>query len=143
LTTPNTGMVITLDIGEEKDIHPANKQDVGLRFAKLALHHDYGQKDIVPSGPLYKNHRLFSNYIDIEFDYIGSGLMGKNKLNGFEIAGAEGVFIPAKAKIINNQIRVSAQKVKNPKRIRYGWKNYFEATLFNQEGLPASSFQTN
>ena len=143
LVTPKTGMVVTLDIGEEFDIHPANKQDVGLRFANLALHNDYGQKKRIPSGPLYKKQRLFPNYIELEFDNVGSGLMAKNKLTGFEIAGADGNFFPGNAKIINNTIRVSSRKVKNPKRARYGWKNYFEATLFNKEGLPASSFQTN
>ena len=116
---------------------------MGLRFANLALHNDYDQKKRVPSGPLYKKQRLFSNYIELEFDNIGSGLIAKNKLTGFEIAGANGNFFPANAKIINNTIRVSSRKVKNPKRTRYGWKNYFEATLFNKEGLPASSFQTN
>jgi sialate O-acetylesterase len=143
LFLPNTGMAITLDIGEEKDIHPTNKQDVASRLAALALHHNYGQKELVPSGPLYKKHTLHSNYIDIEFDYVGSGLISKNKLTGFEIAGADDVFIPAKATLLNDKIRVRSQKIKNPKRVRYGWKNYFEASLFNQEGLPASSFQTD
>tara|TARA_B110000046_G_C12882517_1_gene350759 strand:- start:60 stop:758 length:699 start_codon:yes stop_codon:yes gene_type:complete len=142
LNIPNTGMAITMDIGEEMDIHPANKQDVGLRLALLALHHNYGQKGLVPSGPLYKNHHIHSNYIDVEFDYLGSGLIGKNDLNGFEIAGTDRVFIAAKAKIINNTIRVNSRKIKSPKYIRYGWKNYFEASLFNKKGLPASSFQT-
>ena len=63
-------------------------------------------------------------------------------LLGFEIATENGSFFPAKAKIVGDKIRVSSNKVKNPKRVRYGWKNYFEATLFNKEGLPASSFET-
>ena len=142
LLLEKTGMAITLDIGEEKDIHPANKQDVGLRLARLALHHDYGKKDVVPSGPLYKSQTLHSKYIDLSFDYVGSGLMSKKDLTGFEIAAFGGDFVPAKAIIIGNQIRVSSKKINNPKLVRYGWKNYFEATLFNQEGLPASSFQT-
>ena len=142
LSLERTGMAITLDIGEEKDIHPANKQDVGLRLARLALPYDYGQKDLVPTGPLYKSQILHPNYIDLSFDHIGSGLWGKNNLSGFEIAASEGGFVPAKAIIIGDQIRVSSKKVKNPKRVRYGWKNFFDATLFNQEGLPASSFET-
>ena len=68
--------------------------------------------------------------------------MGKNNLSGFEIAASEGPFFPAKAIVKGSQIRVSSPKVKNPVRVRYGWKNHFEATLFNKEGLPASSFQT-
>ena len=143
LSTPKTGMAITLDIGEEYDIHPANKLDVGLRLARLALHNDYGKKEIVPSGPLYRDHKILSNFIEIEFDDIGSGLFSKNGLKGFEIAGDDGKFVPGKAKIIGNTVLVSSSTVKTPKRVRYGWSNYFEATLFNKEGLPASSFQTN
>jgi sialate O-acetylesterase len=142
LSTPKTGMAITLDIGEEYDIHPANKLDVGLRLARLALHNDYGKKGIIPSGPLYRDHKILSKFIEIEFDYIGSGLFSKNGLKGFEIAGDNGKFMPGKAKIIGNKVRVSSSKVKTPKSVRYGWSNYFEATLFNKEGLPASSFQT-
>ena len=142
LSTPKTGMAITLDIGEEYDIHPANKLDVGLRLARLALYNDYGKKEIIPSGPLYRDHKILSKFIEIEFDYIGSGLFSKNGLKGFEIAGDNGKFMPGKAKIIGNKVRVSSSKVKTPKSVRYGWSNYFEATLFNKEGLPASSFQT-
>jgi sialate O-acetylesterase len=68
--------------------------------------------------------------------------MAKNDLSGFEIASSDGQFAPAQAKIIGDQIRVSSKMIKNPKGVRYGWKNYFEATLFNLEGLPASSFET-
>ena len=68
--------------------------------------------------------------------------MAKPVLSGFEIASSEGPFVPAKAQIIGNQVRVSSPKVRNPQRVRYGWKNYFEGTLFNLEGLPASSFET-
>ena len=142
LELDKTGMAITMDIGEEKDIHPANKQDVGLRLARLALHNDYGQNEIVPSGPLYQSQKIAEGFIDLSFDYVGSGLMGKNNLSGFEIAASEGPFFPAKAIVKGSQIRVSSPKVKNPVRVRYGWENYFEATLFNKEGLPASSFQT-
>lgn len=137
-----TGMAITLDIGEEEDIHPANKQEVGLRLARLALHNDYGDQDLVATGPLYKSQTLHPNAIDLSFDHIGTGLIAKPVLLGFEIATAEGPFVPAKAQIIGNQVRVSSPKVRNPQRVRYGWKNYFEGTLFNSEGLPASSFET-
>jgi len=137
-----TGMAITLDIGEEEDIHPANKQEVGLRLARLALHNDYGYQDLVATGPLYKSKTLHPNAIDLSFDHIGNGLIAKPVLSGFEIASSEGPFVPAKAQIIRNQVRVSSPKVRNPQRVRYGWKNYFEGTLFNSEGLPASSFET-
>ena len=142
LSLKKTGMAVTLDIGEEKDIHPANKQGVGLRLARLALHYDYDQIEVVPTGPLYKSQTIHSDYIDLSFEHVGSGLKAINGLSGFEIATSDGQFVPAKAKVIGDQIRVSSKMVKNPKRVRYGWKNYFEATLFNQEGLPASSFET-
>ena len=142
LSLENTGMAITLDIGEENDIHPANKQDVGKRLARLALNNDYGMKEVLASGPLYKSKKLYKTYVDITFDYVGTGLNSKGILNGFEIAGSDNVFYPASAKIINEKVRVYSEKVKMPKRVRYGWKNYFDATLFNSEGLPASSFQT-
>ncbi len=142
LALEKTGMAVTLDIGEEDDIHPANKQDVGKRLARLALANDYGKSEVLASGPLYKSQKLFPSYIDLDFDYVGSGLMAKGALQGFEIAGSDSVFYPATAKIQDDKVRVASRKVKNPKYVRYGWKNYFEATLFNAEGLPASSFQT-
>lgn len=142
LSVEKTGMAITMDIGEEDDIHPANKQDVGHRLARLALHYNYGKKDLVPTGPLYKRQTLHSNYIELSFDHVGAGLNGKNSLLGFEIAASDGYFVPAKAIIIGDQIHVSSKKIRNPKHVRYGWKNYFEATLFNEEGFPASSFET-
>jgi len=140
-TTPKTGMAILLDAGEEEDIHPHNKQVVGLRLALLALDKDYG-KDIVSSGPLYKSHQSTATYIDVEFDEIGSGLMFKDNPNDFEIAGDDGVFYNASAQIIDNKVRVSSNKVKNPKTVRYGWKNWVIGSLFNKEGLPASSFSS-
>ena len=143
LDLEKTGMVITLDIGEEKDIHPANKKDVGERFARLALVETYGIKGITPTGPLYKNKTLYPTYIDLSFENVGNGLVGKENLQGFEIAGMDGEFYKAKALIIGDKVRVMSQKVKNPKRVRYGWKNYFKATLYNKDGLPASSFDTN
>ena len=143
LGVEKTGMAVTLDIGEKDDIHPANKQDVGLRLAKLALANDYNKLKVVASGPLYKSKKSYDSYIDLYFDYVGSGLISKGLLDGFEIAGSDSFYYPAKAKIIGDKVRVYSKKVKNPKTVRYGWQNYFDATLFNKEGLPASSFQTN
>ena len=140
-TTPKTGMAILMDIGEKEDIHPKNKQDVGERLALLALAKDYGY-DLVSSGPLYKSHEVFPTYIEVDFDEKGTGLMHKTILEDFEIAGEDGVFHPAQARIVNNKVRVSAQKVSNPKEVRYAWKNWTSGTLFNKEGLPASSFSS-
>ena len=141
-STLKTGMAILSDIGEENDIHPRNKKDVGDRLALLAIMNDYGF-DIVSSGPLYKSHQNFSKYIEVDFKSKGTGLVTKGSLSGFEIAGLNGVFHEASAKIINNKVRVSSEKVNNPMNVRYGWENWFEGTLFNKEGLPASSFSSS
>ena len=139
--TPKTGMAILLDIGEENDIHPRNKQDVGKRLALLALKRDYGF-DIIDSGPLYSKHNIKNGYIEVEFDHIGSGLVARGELDGFEIAGSDGVYFPANAEIKNDKVHVHSDRVEKPKNVRYGWKNYCEATLFNLEGLPGSSFSS-
>ena len=137
-----TGMVVTSDIAEKNDIHPANKQDVGKRLARLALSNDYEKTEFLSSGPLYVDQKIFKSYIDLYFDHKGTGLMAKGKLKDFEIAGEDQNFHPAYATIIEDKVRVSSKKVVNPKFVRYGWKNYFEASLFNKEGLPVSSFRT-
>lgn len=142
LITPKTGMAITMDIGLSKSIHPGNKQDVGSRLAQLALANDY-DKNFVASGPLYKEHRIDGNKMYLEFDYSGSGLMTKNSdLLGFEIAGEDKKYRPATASIKGNTIEVSAIGILEPKYARYAWKDFIIGTLYNQEGLPASSFTT-
>ena len=140
-STDNTGMAVLMDVGEEDNIHAPNKQDVGKRLALLALDNNYGF-DIVSSGPLYKNHKNFKNYIEVDFKNKGSGLDSTGELKDFEIAGDDNVFYDAYARIVNNKVRVSSNKVRNPKHVRYGWKNWIIGTLFNKEGLPASSFSS-
>ena len=141
-TTSKTGMAVIMDIGEEKDIHPHNKQDVGKRLALLALNKDYDY-NIISSGPLFKSHKTYKNYIDIDFENKGSGLISKGVLKDFEIAGDNMIYKKAKAEIIGNKVRVYSNKVRYPKHVRYGWKNWTLGTLFNKEGLPASSFSSN
>ena len=142
LKTKNTGMVVTMDIGNFMNIHPANKQDVGKRLAGLALTNDYNKK-IVASGPLYKNHTISGNKLILQFNHIGSGLKAVNsKLEGFEIAGADKKYVPATAKITGNNVELYATTVQNPVYARYAWSDNGIATLFNKEGLPASSFTT-
>lgn len=139
LKTKNTGMAITMDIGHASSIHPGNKQDVGDRLARLALANDY-TKDIIASGPLYKNHTVKGNTLIIEFQYA-EGLTSKDsEFSGFEIAGDDKVFVPSTATIVDNKVEVAAANLSNPKYVRYAWKDYFEGTLFNKAGLPASSF---
>ena len=142
LLLKKTGMVVTLDIGNNKNIHPSNKQDVGQRLAGLALANDYG-KSIVASGPLYKGHTLKRKSILIEFDHIGSGLMAKDtELFGFEIAGSDKIFVLADAEIKGDKVNVCAKGISKPQYVRYAYRDTSEASLFNKEGLPASSFIT-
>jgi sialate O-acetylesterase len=143
LKIPKTGMVVTLDIGENYDIHPSNKHDVGYRLAGLALANDYDRK-IIASGPLYRDHEINGNKILVNFDHIGSGLTIRHYENSeFEIAGTDEQFFPAQARILNNRVEVFAMKVTQPRHVRYGWSDTTSATLFNIEGLPASSFSSN
>lgn len=137
----NTGMAVLLDIGEENDIHPENKKDVGERLALHALKNQYNL-NLVANGPLYKNHVRKGFRIEISFDHIADGLVSNGKLTGFEVAGKDSIFYPALAKISNNKVVVSSNIVISPVHVRYGWKNWFEAKLFNSEGLPASSFSS-
>jgi sialate O-acetylesterase len=142
LNHPKTGMAVTLDIAAPS-IHPPNKQDVGKRLALWALARDYGRK-VVYSGPLYKSMKLKGDKITLEFQHTGSGLKaGAAGLTGFEIAGADRRFMPAQAVISGKQVLVFSPQVNQPVAVRYAWSNLATASLFNQEGLPASSFRTD
>ncbi|WP_276379619.1 sialate O-acetylesterase [Flavobacterium sp. H4147] len=145
LKLPNTGMAVTTDIGNAKDIHPTNKQDIGLRLAAIAMNNIYGKKQI-NSGPTYKSQEIKGNQIILTFDNIGSGLSTPNsdELKGFEIAGADKVFHSAKAIIKDNKIIVSSDQVQNPVAVHYGWADDDTAiNLFNKEKFPASPFRTD
>jgi sialate O-acetylesterase len=139
----HTGMAVTMDIGNPGDIHPRNKRDVGLRLALWALAKDYGS-DVVFSGPLYREQSIEDGKIRIHFDHAGSGLLAKGgPLTHFEIAGEDQVYHKAEAVIDGKTVLVSASAVSSPVAVRYGWSNTAEPNLFNQEGLPASSFCTD
>lgn len=141
---PNVGMAVALDIGQQMDIHPKNKQDVGDRLARWALAKTYGRKDIVYSGPIYKKMRIEDGKIRIFFDYADDGLTARDGvLSDFVIAGADGHFVPAQAVIDGNTVLVSSEAVKKPAAVRYGWSNWVVGSLFNKAGLPASSFRTD
>ena len=142
LKLDKTGMVVTLDIGEINDIHPSNKHDVGYRLAGLALKNDYNKK-ITASGPLYKNFEVNGKEIYIDFNSIGSGLvLNSNKISEFEIAGKNKIYFKANAKVVGKRISLSSREVLKPMYARYAWSDVSIATLFNKEGLPASSFST-
>ncbi|MEZ5038922.1 MAG: sialate O-acetylesterase [Saprospiraceae bacterium] len=146
LAIPNTAQVVIIDIGEAKDIHPRNKQDVGLRLSLAARKLAY-QQDVVYSGPVYKEMKIEGNKVVLSFDHVGSGLVAHDKygyLKGFTIAGADKQFVWAKAEIKGNQIIVWSDEVKAPVAVRYGWANNpDDVNLYNKEGLPASPFRTD
>ena len=144
LNVPNTGMAVTMDIGNVEDIHPTNKQDVGKRLALWALAKDYGHDGLICSGPVYKSMEVEGDKIRLHFDYAGSGLMAKGgDLTHFEIAGEDREFVEAYAEIQRDTLVVSNSEIKNPVAVRYGWSDTAEPNLFNKEGLPASSFRTD
>lgn len=139
----NTGMAVTTDNGDSLDIHPRNKKLVGERLSRWALKNDYGQKDLVASGPLYKSMKIEGNKIRISFD-DAAGLMAKDgDLKEFTIAGADENFVPAKATIEGNSIVVWSDAVANPAAVRFAWKNVPFPNLYNAAGLPASPFRTD
>lgn len=146
LKLPNTGMAVTTDIGNAKDIHPTNKQDIGLRLSAIALNNVYGKKRVF-SGPMYKSMEIKGNEIILTFNNTGTGLAtsdNSENLKGFEIAGADKVFHSAKAIIKNNKIIISSADVPNPVAVHYGWADDdTEINLFNKEKFPASPFRTD
>ncbi len=157
LSIKNTGMAVIIDIGEAKDIHPRNKQDVGARLAQWALHQTYGKSDLVPSGPLYKSHKVEGDSIRLTFDHVGSGLMvgikegleptkqdENGKLGRFSIAGEDKIWHWADATIEGDEIVVKSSEVPKPVAVRYAYStNPVGANLYNKDGLPASPFRTD
>jgi len=142
LKLPKTGMAVTLDIGKLASAHPAFKQEVGNRLARFALNNEYNKKQVT-SGPLYKSVSVSGDKLTIIFEpkSVGSGLLAAEKgLLGFEIAGADKIYAPAKAEIVDNKLVVFSASVSQPVYVRYAWSDGFAATLFNKEGLPASTF---
>lgn len=142
LDVVNTGMAVAIDIGEAQDIHPKNKQDVGLRLAMLGRAIAYGEK-LVHQGPLYRQALRDGSAMRVWFDHAPNGLSSKGPLDGFEIAGTNGKFVPATdVRIDGASVLVANPEVKSPLQVRYGWADDPKATLTNAEGLPASPFRT-
>ena len=144
LSLPNTGMAVTIDIGNADDIHPKNKQEVGRRLALNALHLVYGE-DIPYSGPIYKSMTIEGNKIRLTFDHVDGGLQAKNgeNLRGFTIAAADRKFVWADAKIDGETILVSKSGIVMPVAVRYAWASNPVCNLYNKAGLPASPFRTD
>lgn len=144
----NTGMAVTLDIGEETVIHPAQKELVGNRLAYWALAKDYNINGIKYCGPVYdKIEKISGDSITVSFKYAEMGLNTFGKpLSDFEIACDDKVFYAAKAVFTKDKrdcITVFSDSVKKPVSVRYAFKNWVKGTLYNIQGLPASSFRTD
>lgn len=144
LQLPDTGVAVAVDIGDETDIHPRNKQDVGWRLAQWALARTYG-KHIVPSGPLYRDYVIEGDAIRLRFDHVGGGLVSKDgDLRTFVIAGGSKVFKPAEARIEDDTLVVRSKDVPEPVAVRYAWAdNPAGCNLCNRDGFPASPFRTD
>lgn len=143
LVVPKTAMVVTIDIGDPRDIHPKNKQDVGRRLALSALRLAYGQ-DVVCSGPEFKSMRIVGDEAHLEFQHVEGGLVAHgDQVKGFAIAGADKKFVWATARIHANKVIVSSPELKEPVAVRYAWADNPDCNLFNQAGLPAGPFRTD
>lgn len=145
LAVPHTGMAVTVDIGNVTDIHPRNKQDVGKRLALWALAQDYGRREIVKSGPLYREMKVEGNKVRLTFDHVGGGLVSRDgkPLSWFTVAGEDKSFAEATAVIDGDAVVVSSDKVAAPVAVRFGWNQEAEPNLSNKAGLPASPFRTD
>jgi sialate O-acetylesterase len=141
---PNTGIAVTIDIGDPKDVHPHRKAEVGQRLARLALGITY-KKPIAYSGPLYQSMTVEGNKIRIRFTNTGSGMeaRGSGPLMGFAIASADRQFHWAEATIDGASVVVSSPEVPTPVAVRYAWGDSPPCNLFNKDGLPASPFRTD
>jgi sialate O-acetylesterase len=144
LALPNTGMAVTIDIGDPANIHPKDKQDVADRLTRIALARTYGRK-IEYSGPMYDSMKVEGSAIRIHFTHATGGLVAKGgDLKTFVIAGKDGKFVPATATIDRGDVVVSSPDIADPAAVRYAWDNYPEGcNLFNGDGLPAAPFRTD
>lgn len=140
LALEKTGMAMTSDICTIEDIHPQNKQDVGLRLANIALKQHYKVLDNEVFGPLFESATIIGNQIEVKFTHDQELRIHGKKLDHFELSNENGKWYPAKAKIKNGLVLVNAKEVKNPKAVRYAWGSTAIGNLFNGAGLPASTF---
>ncbi|MFT3830532.1 MAG: sialate O-acetylesterase [Opitutaceae bacterium] len=141
--TKNTALVVTTDCGDAEDIHPADKRPVGERLALAARALAYGES-LEYSGPVFSVATFSGAKVVVRFTHLGGGLVAPGgTLRGFEVAGADGVFRPAEARIEGETVTVSASAIAAPVAVRYGWANVPDGNLFNAAGLPASPFRSS
>ncbi len=143
LREPQTGMAVIIDVGDEIDLHPRNKLDVGRRLAAWALADTYGQK-VTPSGPLFDRYKTEGDRVRVHFKY-GADLktIDGGPVKGFAIAGEDRHFVWAEARIEGDSVVVSSPTVLKPVAVRYGWADNPIVNLYNGAGLPASPFRTD
>ena len=143
LALPNTGMAVATDIGEAKNVHPKNKQDVGDRLARIALAKTYGRK-IEFSGPAYDSMKIEGNAIRVSFSHADGLVARDGTLKWFTVAGADGKFVSADARIDGQTVVVSSPDVPAPVAVRYAWVNFPNGGhLYNSPGLPAAQFRSD
>ncbi len=142
LKLPNTGMAVTIDIGDNKDVHPVNKQDVGRRLAQWALGSVYGH-EVAVSGPCYVKHEILGPHVVVKMSHTDGGLVGKHELKGFVICGEDRQWKPAEVKIDGAKLFISSPEVPRPVAVRYAWAEVPVVSLWNGAGLPASPFRTD
>jgi sialate O-acetylesterase len=140
---PDTGLAVTIDVGDPNDVHPHRKLEVGERLALWALGTTY-KKSIVYSGPLYGSMKVEGREARIHFTHVGAGLEARSgDLQGFAVAGADRKFYWATARIEGDAVIVSSPEVASPVAVRYAWADNPRCNLFNKDGLPASPFRTD
>ncbi|WP_205702844.1 sialate O-acetylesterase [Botryobacter ruber] len=145
LQIPNTGMIVTTDLTDSMDeLHPLYKWEIGRRLARLALGKSY-DKNLVYSGPVFREMKVKGKKAVLEFEHTGSGLVSNDgkPLTWFTIAGADGKFVPANAVIKGDKLIVSAPGVKKPVAVRFAWDEAAQSNFYNKEGLPARPFRTD
>ena len=145
LSLEATGMATTMDIGNPADIHPRNKHEVGRRLALWAMRDTYGRSELVSSGPIYQSFVVEDGGLRTSYRYSADGLVAPHGLTLFEVAGKDGVWHKASARISEDgmSIYVKSEEEPTPVQIRYAWGAADQAELFNSVGLPAPSFRSH
>lgn len=144
-TIPHTGMVVINDIGNIGNIHPTNKQDVGLRLANMALNREYGRKDLIDQGPTFREMKVSGNRIQLIFDHVADGLKSRDgkPVSWFELSDASGSWKPAVVQIsAPDTLELTVSGMEAPVAVRFAWNKTAEPNLINSAGLPAGAFRT-